>query len=200
MAKVKVIERSRGNFGGLGAMVQELNRSEQELKQEGMNPTTSSKNENDSSQTTIKPYSINIETTPEGVTLFNEIYGQILYKTQNISYVHKKDIFKILLNEYNKYLKENGIYLVAPEGFNIIRKTGRRPAGGEKFVKSATKRAILFGTYQDETSQIFNNIVYSIVMKERMKNMHEYSKNYFFIEILKYSKDNIENIISSYKI
>ena len=53
--------------------------------------------------------------------------------------------------------------------------------------------------FEDDTQDIFDNIIYSLAEAENMQNIPYYTVGYFFEDILLFLEENIEQIGKKYK-
>ena len=172
MAK-KEITRGVFNIGELVANVGEVNKK------------LTNKEEKE-----IKDYNIYFYTDELSKEKFDKTFAKYILCVKNLGTFPKKMFFRLILKKYKEYLKEKDMYLEANPSIlkNLISKSGRRTG-------KTNSKSILFGTYQDDTLNLFQNIAYSIAQEEQMKNINDYKKEYFFLIILDYFIDNIEKFI-----
>lgn len=192
MAKViKPVERPTGNFLDLGTKIQELNSTI--INKKGIEEDSLKVKKSD-----VKDYCIAIPVNEKIQTTLERLYFKFLLETKNTEFRLKKDFFRIMLLEMEERLKANNAYVEAPKN-SIVMKAGRRSLKGDRVILKADKIMIAFRPYNDDTLQKFHNISHSLMLMDNMENIKQYSRTYFFIDILDFTQQNITEIIKKYK-
>ena len=113
-------------------------------------------------------------------------------------YSNLGDFFRIAIIEKSNHLKEKNLYKIADKTFlQKVKKSGRRPQGGRDIkVENRINMGFIF---EDDTQDIFDNIIYSLAEAENMQNIPYYTVGYFFEDILLFLEENIEQIGKKYK-
>ncbi len=111
----------------------------------------------------------------------------------------KKEFWRLSLLEMKARLEEDSAYVKAPDGFaNMVKRPGRRPLGSRNHLKGELT-GTSFGNYDDDTLAIYDDIMYSLALKEKMENLKEYSRSYFFYDIFQFLEKNISRLIKKHK-
>lgn len=144
-------------------------------------------------------YRLQINTSKVLTNRFKLLYTTFLDLTKQFAlYSNLGDFFRIAIVEQSYHLKEKNIYKIANKDFlQKVKKSGRRPQGGRDIkVEDRINMGFIF---EDDTKDIFDNIIYSLAEAENMKNIPYYTVGYFFEDILQFLEENIEQISSKYK-
>lgn len=146
-----------------------------------------------------KKYGISIRVNQDVITRYENGFNEFVKRTGNFNYIRKKDFLKLIVSEMVEELKQENAYLqMIPEFEKTLKKQGRRPSSIME--NKNPEISLFFGYYTPEEEQLFKNMMYSIAQKEMMKNIHMYSHNYFFVQILRYLEANIQTICRKYKL
>lgn len=138
-------------------------------------------------------YSISFEASISHIQLFEKQHIQFLYRTQNMNFKEKKNFFRLLVQIYEDFLKSEERLLKSPEQA-LLKNKGRRAKEN-----SNEKKAILFGVYQDDTKQKFDDVCYSLMVQNQWEDLAKYNRDYFFRILLDYFKEHSKEIIKRYK-
>lgn len=179
MAKIKKIERS-GEFipENFDVIASKLN--EQPIKNKKQN--------------------IRISLSKKNAEKFKTILNTFILRTGNVYYMQRKDFFRMILLEMVEELEASKNYYQAEDTTfkNFIKRAGRR--WGERVIPTQELTFIIFGSYEDNTLQLYDNICYSLAKNENMKHMSEYSTSYFFVDILDFIERKASYLYKKYKL
>lgn len=144
-------------------------------------------------------YRLQINTSKELTNRFKMQYSRFLEITKQFAlYSNLGDFFRIAIVEKANFLKEKKLYKMADKTFlQKVKKSGRRPQGGRD-VKLENRINMGF-IFEDDTQEIYDNIIYSLASAEQMQNILYYTVGYFFEDILIFLEENIEQIAEKYK-
>lgn len=144
-----------------------------------------------------KKTSIVFFTTLENITSFNKLYSKFMLEVETVNPFFKHQFFRLIILNYVENLKKKDAYKEAnaKKLESIISRSGRRAQSinGDKPSKN-----MLLGKYSDDTLDLFNNVVFSIVSQDPDVNYMDYNKAYFFEILLKYAEKNIDKIIENF--
>ncbi|MFJ1367002.1 hypothetical protein ACILDU_11255 [Capnocytophaga canimorsus] len=138
-----------------------------------------------------KTYNIYLYVDEKTREKIDTTFAKYLYSVRKLGAFPKKKFFRLMLEKYKSFLEEQNLYIVNENREIIKNLIGK---GGRRLGKTNSK-SILFGTYQDDTLEIFENVAYSIAYNEQMKNVNDYKKEYFVLKILDYFTKNIDRFI-----
>lgn len=173
MAKTAV---KRGNFSF--SNVQKLTEEQQETPVQA--PKT-------------QKYSISFEASLSNIEWFEKQHIEFLYQTQNMHFKEKKNFFRLLVHLYQEYLKGEEKLLKSPQEA-LLKNKGRKAKENTN-----EKKAILFGVYQDDTKQKFDDVCYSMMVKNHWKDLHQYNRDYFFNLLLSHYQEHRKEIVKTFK-
>lgn len=144
-------------------------------------------------------YRLQINTSKALTNRFKLLYTTFLDLTKQFAlYSNLGDFFRVVIVEQCNYLREKNLYKVADQTFlKKVKKSGRRPQGGRD-IKLEDRMNMGF-IFEDDTREIFDNIIYSLATAENMRNIPYYTVGYFFEDILLFLEENIQQISEKYK-
>ncbi len=144
--------------------------------------------------------SIRISLSKENSEKFKTALNTFILKTGNVYYMHRKDFFRMILLEIVEDLKATEAYYQAEESTfkDFIKRPGRR--WGERTIPTQELTFVIFGSYEDDTLQLYDNVCYSLAKKENMKNMSEYSTSYFFVDIINFIELKSKYLYKKFKL
>lgn len=144
-------------------------------------------------------YRLQINTSKELANRFKIQYSRFLEITKQFAlYSNLGDFFRITIIEKSNSLKEKNLYKIADKAFlQKVKKSGRRPQGGRDI--KLENRINMGFIFEDDTQDIFDNIIYSLAESENMRNIPYYTVGYFFEDILIFLEENIDQISEKYK-
>ena len=147
-----------------------------------------------------KKQNIRISLSKEKSEKFKYLLNMFIIKTGNIHYMQRKDFLRmILLEMINEFNQTNSSYPAKDTSFKeFIKRAGRR--WGERTISSKELSFIIFGGYDDDTLQLYDDVCYSLAKKENMQRMSEYSTSYFFIDIINFIEEKSSYLYKKYRI
>lgn len=178
MAKVKKIERGEFIPENFDVIATKLN--EQPVKSKKQN--------------------IRISLSKENAERFKTALNTFILKTGNVYYMQRKDFLRMILLEMSEELKKtNDYHLSEKTAFkDFIKRAGRR--WGDRAISSKELTFVIFGSYDDNTPQLYDDVCYSLAKKENMERMSEYSTSYFFVDILNFIEYKASYLYKKYKL
>lgn len=143
---------------------------------------------------------MNIRVSKQAYYTFSKLHSRFIADTGLFESMRDtKDFWRLSLLEIKEHLENSNAYNKVPESFsNMVKKSGRRPAGSRRYLKDDLL-ATSFGNYEDETLEIYDDVMYSLALKEDMVHVKEYSRSYFFYDILHFLEKNIDFLIKKHK-
>lgn len=143
---------------------------------------------------------MNIRVTKQAYYDFGKLHSMFISETGLFDSMRdSKDFWRTSLLEMKRHLEENNNFAIASESFsNMVKKPGRRPAG-TRYSSSDQLLGTTFGNYDDDTLEIYDNIMYSLALQEDMEHVKEYSRSYFFYDVLNFLEKHINTMIKKYK-
>ncbi|MDO4764273.1 MAG: hypothetical protein Q4A00_07830 [Flavobacteriaceae bacterium] len=136
----------------------------------------------------VKTYNIYIHIDEQTREKFDKNFSRYIFSVRNLGTFPKKLFFRLMLEKYKEFLESQNLYFQTDNESiikNLLSRKGQRTG-------RTNAKPILFGTYQDNTLEIFQNISYSIARSENMENVNSYKKEYFFVTVLDHFVENID--------
>lgn len=151
-----------------------------------------------------KSYNIQIRTHQDWIDKFRQLHINFLSNTEKYEeYRYLMSFFTMVLKEFiDDFKKSKEFYKADNKFLEYISRKGQRKKGSKSLNNDPDKmRVLVIGTYKDndETKEMWKDVIYCIAKKENMENMLEYSASYFFIDVIDYIEKNKERLIEKYK-
>lgn len=143
---------------------------------------------------------MNIRVTKQAYYDFGKLHSKFIAETGLFDSMRDtKDFWRVVLLEMKESFSKTNSYAIATESFsNMVKKPGRRPASSRQDPNEELM-ATSFGNYDDDTLELYDNIMYSLAMKENMENVKTYSRSYFFYDVLSFLQGSIKGLIAKHK-
>ena len=147
-----------------------------------------------------KKQNIRISLTKEKSDKFKYLLNMFIVKTGNVYYMQRKDFLRmILLEMIDEFNQTNSFFPAKDTAFkDFIKRAGRR--WGERTIPSKELSFIIFGGYDDDTLQLYDDVCYSLAKRENMERMSQYSTSFFFIDIINFIEEKSYYLYKKYKI
>lgn len=147
-----------------------------------------------------KKQNIRISLSKENAERFKTALNTFILKTGNVYYMQRKDFLRMILLEMSEeFKKTNDYYLSEKTVFkDFIKRAGRR--WGDRAISSKELTFVIFGSYDDDTLRLYDDVCYSLAKKENMGRMSEYSTSYFFVDVLNFIESKATYLYKKYKI
>lgn len=144
---------------------------------------------------------MNIRVSKQAYYTFDKLQSRFTADTGLFDAMREsKEFWRLAIEELKCYLIKQGKYSIAPKNFsNMVKRIGRRPKGGRYHLKEDIV-VTSFGTYNDDTLSIYDNIMFSLAKQENMEHLREYSRSYFFYDVVDFLEQHIEELILKHKV
>lgn len=124
---------------------------------------------------------------------FNFLKNERAIRQKNYN-EYNSDVFIIMLNVVEEYLREKGIYEEAPEIFKqIVNKRGKRRKNQRTVPKDRVEELLIY--LSQEQGDNYLNCFYSYVKNNPNEDVNDtsFSKNYFFNDVIEIVSKNKSN-------
>lgn len=147
-----------------------------------------------------KKQNIRISLSKEKSEKFKYLLNMFIIKTGNVHYMQRKDFLRMILLEMIEEFKQNNSFFPAKDTSfkDFIKRSGRR--WGERTISSKELSFIIFGGYDDDTLQLYDDVCYSLAKRENMQRMSQYSTSFFFVDIIKFIEEKSSYLYRKYRI
>jgi len=111
-----------------------------------------------------------------------------------------KSFLSFTLQEMKTDFETKKSFSEATDSFSkMVKRKGRRPTG-ERNNPNDEYVPIVFGNYSDDTLSIYNDLMYSLALEDKMEHVKTYSRSYFFYDVISFLETNIKQLIKKNKV